>query len=125
MTTSKKNMNLAISISGKNYIIRIFKDVVRTLGYPNYICLRIKNNDFIALTPSDQKENMSFKVPSKLFTSPSAEFVITSKSFVTNMLSNNVISPKYTYRLFGYYSKDENAVFFNISNAELIQYKTK
>lgn len=112
----KKYINLAISISGKNHTIRVFKDVIKMLNCPKYICLKIKNNDAIAILPSDIKEPMSFRVPQDLFSNENEQFVITSKSFVSGILLNNNLNYGSTYRLLGYYSKKENALIFNMNN---------
>lgn len=116
-----KNVHLAMSIYGKNNNIRIFKDVIRVLGSPKYICLRIKNKDSIALLASNVKENMSFKVPNDLFINPHSQFIITSKQFVTSTLCNNEMTNQQSYRLIGYYSDKENAVFFNTNNSAIVK----
>ncbi len=118
----KKYINLAISISGKNYTIRVFKDVIRILNCPKYICLKIKNNDAIAILPSSIKEPMSFRVPQDLFSNENEQFVITSKSFVSGILLYNNLNYESTYRLLGYYSEKENAMFFNMNNIQVIKY---
>lgn len=121
----KKYINLAILISGKSYTIRVFKDVIRILNCPKYICLKIKNNEAIAILPSDIKEPMSFRIPQGLFSNENVQFIITSKSFVSGILAGNNLNYENTYRLLGYYSEKENAMFFNMNNIQVIKYNKK
>lgn len=115
----KKYIRLTFSIYGKADCFHISKDTVRMLGYPNYICLKIKNNNALVILPSEAKEVMSFIIPKNLFSSSSGQFRVTSKSFVTEILTQNNLSKDKTYLISGKYSEKENAVFFNINNAKI------
>ena len=51
----KKNVRLEISFYGKGNAINIGKDVVRILGAPSYICLKVNRSmDSIIITPCVQ-----------------------------------------------------------------------
>ena len=65
---------------------------------------------------------MSFRVPQDLFSNENEQFVITSKSFVSEILLYNNLNNESTYRLLGYYSEKENAMFFNMNNIQVIKY---
>ena len=65
---------------------------------------------------------MSFRIPQGLFSNENVQFIITSKSFVSGILAGNNLNYENTYRLLGYYSEKENAMFFNMNNIQVIKY---
>ena len=65
--SSFKDLVPYILIQPYRYTITIGKDIVRALGFPKYVGLRINeiNNSF-AIIPCKEHDVMSFKVPERL-----------------------------------------------------------
>ncbi|MBP3847271.1 hypothetical protein J6I39_05940 [bacterium] len=116
----KKSVRLSFSIYGAKDSLNISRDVIRILGFPNYVSIRIKDKSHFAVAPSDVKEQMSFSVPKNLFTTKSGQFRITSKGFVTTILARNNLDKNVTYIVKGTYSEKENVVFFNMENHRIV-----
>lgn len=114
-TNKTRPPHLKITVKGKRDRIYIAKDVIRALGVPPYICIKI-NEDMssLAIQPGEEKEYMSFKVPEKLFDSHKHEFTVHSKSFVYTLLSTNGLDATKNYPLNGVCSQLENAVVFRL-----------
>ena len=78
-SATAKTLSLILTIKSLRNKIYVGKDIVRVLGAPRYVCVKI-NEDMssLAIQPGDEKEYMSFKVPEKLFLSHKCEFTINS-----------------------------------------------
>ena len=62
-TAQKKQAKIRISLYGRQNIIQTGKDVVRVLGVPPYISIRINPEmDSILVEPAEEKHKLSFKV---------------------------------------------------------------
>lgn len=107
--------NLCVSIQGRWNRIRVSKNVIRALGLPDYVSLRVNENytSFLIL-PCDSKDLMSFKVPTGITSSNKKEFRIFSKAFVDSILEKNGFDTERTYKLYGKYLRDKNAVLFRM-----------
>jgi len=116
----KKSVRLSFSIYGAKDSLNISRDVIRILGFPKFVSIRIKDKNHFAVVPSDVKEQMSFSVPKNLFTTKSGQFRITSKGFVTTILARNNLDKNVTYIVKGTYSEKENVVFFNMENHRIV-----
>lgn len=110
-----KPLHLNITVKGARNRIYISKDVIRALGIPPYVCIKV-NEDMssLAIQPGEEKEYMSFKVPEKLFDSHKHEFTVHSKSFVYTLLSANKLDTTKNYPLRGICSQLENAIVFKL-----------
>lgn len=110
-----KSLKLIITIKGGRDRIYIGKDVVRALGMPPYVCIKI-NEDMsaLAIQPGEEKEYMSFKVPDKLFANHKVDFTVHSKRFVYELLSSNGLDTTINHPLHGIVSPKGNAVIFKI-----------
>ena len=107
--------NLCVSIQGRWNRIRISKNVVRVLGSPEYVCLRVNENlTSFAIMPCDSKDLMSFRVPPGLSGYTKKDFNIYSKAFIVSILEANDFDITRTYRLYGKYSNEKNAVIFRM-----------
>ena len=113
---SKRHVRLYLSLYGKSSCIHICRDIIRILGFPKYVSLRIKGSKYIAILPCDVKESMSFLVPKNLFEGKNGQFKITSKAFITSTFKNNDLDISKSYLITGDYSEKENVIFFNIEN---------
>lgn len=112
-------LNLTICLKGARNKIYIGKDVIRVLGAPKFVCIKV-NETFSSLViqPGDEKEYMSFKVPEKLFVTHKSEFTINSKRFVGELLRVNGLDPAVNHPLVGAYSEKANSVIFNVTSTE-------
>lgn len=100
--------------------ITIGKDIVKSLGYPKYVCLRIneKNNSF-AIFPCDANDVMSFKVPERLLTDHRCVFRLHSKQFLTHLTNKYNLDESCVYGCKGIYSQKLNAVIVSLSEENL------
>ena len=118
--TSKKSANLRVSFYGRQNCLQVGKDVVRVLGAPPYIALRINQElDSILLESAVEKHKLSFKVPSDLCFNKNRQMVINSTAFVTGLMLHNGLDIKETFQLEGVYSEKNNAVVFKLQDAKL------
>lgn len=110
----KKRLYMGVSIQGHWSDIQIGKDVIRALGEPSHICLRVNDaNHSLALCPCDAAEVLSFKIPVDFLTDPQKKFRIHSTQFVKDLLQANQLDAEKTYSLTGTYSEKINAVVFS------------
>lgn len=120
ITSNKKYVRLTFSIHGAKDSLNISRDVIRILGFPKFVSIRIKDKKHFAVVPSDDKEQLSFSVPKNLFNTKSGQLRITSKGFVTTILARNNLNKNVTYVVKGIYSDKENVVFFNMENHRIV-----
>ena len=122
---SKKTVKLRISIYGKQNCIQIGKDVLRILGAPLFICLKInKEMNSIVVEPAQEKTALSFRVPDGILFNHK-QMIITSASFVIGLMAMNDLDFNETYQIDGIYSEKNNATVFNIHNSKLYVPKKK
>lgn len=117
---SKKSVKLRISFYGRQNCVQVGKDVVRVLGAPKYITLRV-NRDMssVLIESAEEKHKLSFKVPEDLYANNNAQMVINSTSFVIGIMTHNDLDLGGTYQIEGIYSEKNNAVIFNFADAAL------
>lgn len=114
----KLRNSLYITISGKDNRITVWRDIVRILGFPKFICVRVNTErTSILLKPCDEKDVMAFRVPDDLFTAPNGKFRIASKDFVRDILVENGYDSSISYSFKGYYSAKINSVIIPLENA--------
>jgi len=119
---NKNKVKLEISIYSRINVIHIGKDVLRVIGAPSHICLKInKEMDSFVVMPCEPAEPMAFKVPDGIMLNPRKQMKVTSQSFVIGLLSVNELEFGHTYKIPGIYSESNNAVVFNITS--VIQYR--
>lgn len=118
--TTKKSANLRISFYGRQNCVQVGKDVVRVLGAPPYIAIRINPElDSILFESAVEKHRLSFKVPDDLCLNSNRQMVINSTAFVTGLMLHNNLDITETYQMEGVYSEKNNAVVFKIKDAKL------
>lgn len=119
-TNSVKILSPYILLQPYQNGITISKDVVKCLGFPTHICLRINEitNSF-AIIPCEQDDVMSFKVPEKLLTDNHCVFRIHSKRFMLNLILKYDLDIKNVYTCKGIYSQKLNAVIFSLEQENL------
>ncbi len=110
---------LTATFSGSNNAIVFSKAVVRTLGYPAFVSIRVTEDlTSLAVVPSEAKEVLSFRVPEKLFEQKPV-FRIYSKPFLDCVMPINHLERMGTYICEGRYNQDQNVVVFSLANMML------
>ena len=103
--------------------LTIGKDIIKSLGYPKHVCLRINDtNHSFAIIPCEAKDVMSFKTPENLFTNSKCVFRIYSKGFMINLLLKYNLDPTCVYSCKGIYSQKLNAVIVSLDESNLELY---
>ena len=93
----------------------ILIDCIRALGKPSHISLKISdNNDYISVFPCDEDDDMSFRVPAKLFSDHKCVMRINSKRFVHGIMKSNDLDISRTYTLSGEYLQNKNTAVFSL-----------
>ena len=116
----KKKYNLILSVESKNYRMTIGLDVVRILGCPQYTTFKVKKDmSYLTIYPCKEKEEPSFKVPDKFFIHEHCSYRINSKSFVSGLYTTNQLDEQKNYYFIGIYSKDKNAVIFDMKDSKM------
>lgn len=109
---------LRISFQGAWNVLRVGKGVVKVLGEPEYICLRVNAAmDTLVIRPCGPGDKLSFKVPLDFMGKTERIFRIFSKQFVRSFLEQNHLNPDITYSVDGEYSETDHAVFFDMTKA--------
>ncbi len=117
---SKKSASLRISLYGRTHVLQIGKDVVRVLGAPPYLALRINQEmDSLLIESAMEKHRLSFKVADDLYSNKNRQMTITSISFIIGLMTRNAMDLKETYQIEGVYSEKNNAVVFNLKDARV------
>ena len=103
--------------------LTIGKDIIKSLGYPKYVCLRINDaNRSFAIIPCEANDVMSFKIPERLFTDHKCVFRINSKSFLISLVLKYNLEPTCVYSCKGIYSQKLNAVIVSLDESNLELY---
>lgn len=112
--------HLTASFYGKEFRIHFAKDILRILGKPQFICIKVnKDLSSFIITPCEGKMYMSFAVPKNLFTGNGVKMRIGSQGFVLELFLKNGMDIDQTYRVDGIYLEKHNAVAFNMKEAVL------
>ena len=113
--TEDKNELIELSLQGARNCISIGKGVIRALGKPSHVSLKISdNNDSISVFPCDEDDVMSFRVPAKLFSDHKCVMRINSKRFVHGIMKSNDLDLSRTYTLSGEYLQNKNTAVFSL-----------
>lgn len=115
--------DLQISLNGSWYSIRIHKSIIRALGSPEYISLRINESiPSIAILPCKSTDFMSFKVPDDFAGNKKVDFKIYSKGFVIGILEKCRLDTEACYIICGKHLGNKNAIVFNVKTAKKQEY---
>ena len=110
-----KNELIELSVQGARNCISIGKGVIRALGKPSHVSLKISDSyDSISVFPCDEDDVMAFRVPIKLFADHKCVMRINSKRFVHGIMKSNDLDTTRTYTLSGEYLKDKNTAIFSL-----------
>lgn len=114
---AKNTVRLNVSIYGRESALNIGKDVLRVLGAPKDVCLKVSQRmDSFVVMPCDESDVLSFHVPDDFMLNSHRMMRVISKSFVTGLLAMNDLEIDHTYNICGTYSGKNNAVIFNMSD---------
>ena len=106
-----------VSFQGKESCLNIGKDVIRHLGCPLYVALFVsEKGNSLAITPCQEKNPLSFKVPENFLESDKIQFRIHSKEFVEGILNSAQKDLDKTYRVKGSYNEEYNAMIFSFDD---------
>lgn len=115
--SDKKAYPIEMSLQGKHNCISIGKGVIKALGTPTHVSLKISDtHDSISVFPCDEDDVMAFRVPAKLFVDHKCVMRINSKRFVLGIMKTNNLDTRRTYTLSGEYLKEKNAAVFSLVN---------
>ena len=114
---AKNTVRLNVSIYGRESALNIGKDVLRVLGAPKDVCLKVSQRmDSFVVMPCDESDVLSFHVPDDFMLNSHRMMRVISKSFVTGLLAMNDLEIDHTYNISGTYWEKNNAVIFNMSD---------
>ena len=120
--TGDRNEQIELSVQGARNCISIGKGVIRALGKPSHVSLKISDsNDSISVFPCDEDDVMAFRVPNKLFLDHKCVMRINSKRFVHGIMKSNDLDTSRTYTLSGEYLKDKNTAVFSLVDGVTIR----
>ncbi len=110
-----RSQAIELSVQGGRNCISIGKGVIRALGEPSHISLKISDtNDSISVFPCDEDDEMAFSVPKKLLTDHKCVMRINSKRFVHGIMKSNDLDISRTYTLTGEYLENKNIAVFSL-----------
>lgn len=110
-----RNQAIELSVQGGRNCISIGKGVIRALGEPSHVSLKISDtNDSISVFPCDEDDEMAFSVPKKLLTDHKCVMRINSKRFVHGIMKSNDLDTSRTYTLTGEYLENKNIAVFSL-----------
>ena len=115
MINEDKTLNIEVTLQGARNSIGVSKNVIRALGRPSYISIKIsKNYDSFCIFPCNKNDSLPFNVPARLFMDHHCVMRITSKRFVHSIMKINNLDTSKTYVLSGEYLPTKNAVVFSL-----------
>ena len=110
-----RSQAIELSVQGGRNCISIGKGVIRALGEPSYVSLKISDsNDSISVFSCDEDDVMAFSVPKKLLVDHKCVMRIYSKRFVHGIMKSNDLDTSKTYTLTGEYLEDKNIAVFSL-----------
>ncbi len=114
-TAEERNYIIDMTLQGARNCISIGKGVIRALGEPSHVSLKISDNhDSLSVFPCDEDDVMAFRVPVKLLVDHHCVMRINSKRFVHGIMRSNGLDITRTYTLSGEYLKDKNIAVFSL-----------
>ena len=120
---SKKTIAPAITINGKEFCINVGRDVIRALGYPTHICILEHDQwQVLAMTPCEETELLSFRVPAGFPDDGMKKFRIYSQSLVKEIIDDCNLDPGEIYAFKGEYVETMNAVLFRLSEKDMADF---
>ncbi len=115
-----KTDSMYILVQCKHNTLTVGKDIIRYLGFPTHVCLRINaTRDSFIIFPCKPDDVMSFKVPEHLFTDAHCSMRIHSKQFLYHIVTANSLDDNYVYSYSAHYVKDKNLVLVNLNDESI------
>ena len=114
---SETYRTLGIFFSGDSECITVGKNVIRALDQPSYIGFRVnKTRDSMIIFACDSKDQMSYKVPTRLFEEKRHTVRMYSKAFVEELIEKNNLDINTNYMVPGRYLPEINMVVFDLKD---------
>lgn len=111
-----------MTIQGGQNCISIGKGVIRALGKPTHVSVKISDNhDSLSVFPCDEDNIMAFRVPVKLLVDHHCVMRINSKKFVHGIMRANDLDITKTYVLSGEYLPDVNTAVFSLTEGATLR----
>ncbi len=124
--TDDKAYVIEMTLQGARNCISIGKGVIRALGAPTHVSLKISDtHDSLSVFPCDEDDIMSFRVPVKLFKDHKCVMRINSKRFVHGIMRSNDLDITKTYVLSGEYRADANTAVFSLIDGATLRSQKK
>lgn len=113
--SDEKGYLIEMSLQGKQNCISVGKGVIKALGAPTHVSLKISDtHDSISVFPCHEDDVMAFRVPKKLLVDHKCVMRINSKRFIQGIMRANELDPTKTYTLSGEYLADKNIAIFSL-----------
>lgn len=113
--SEEKGYLIEMSLQGKQNCISVGKGVIKALGAPTHVSLKISDtHDSISVFPCHEDDVMAFRVPKKLLVDHKCVMRINSKRFIQGIMRANELDPTKTYTLSGEYLADKNIAIFSL-----------
>ena len=113
--SEEKGYLIEMSLQGKQNCISVGKGVIKALGAPTHVSLKISDtHDSISVFPCHEDDVMAFRVPEKLLVDHKCVMRINSKRFIQGIMRANNLDPSKTYTLSGEYLADKNIAVFSL-----------
>lgn len=113
--SEEKGYLIEMSLQGKQNCISVGKGVIKALGAPTHVSLKISDtHDSISVFPCHEDDVMAFRVPTKLLVDHKCVMRINSKRFIQGIMRVNELDPTKTYTLSGEYLADKNIAIFSL-----------
>lgn len=126
-TTKKQNSQNDTNISFylPHNTVRVFKKALLGIGAPQYIRFMINPDDMkMIMQAFDRKTFISFKISQKMRTAGNGEsLVFRSKGFSTLIANKMGWDKTHSYRIPGKVYPTQHLVQFDLSQAEVIEYR--
>ena len=118
--SGNKKALLKMSLQGSKNCIGIGRGVIKALGLPTHVSLKISDaHDFISVFSCDEDDIMAFRVPAKLFSDHGCAMRIFSKRFVQGIMQTNELDSSKTYIFDGAYFEGKNAAVFSLTGGSM------
>jgi len=116
--TGNKEHAIRISISGFRRAIFVGRGIVKVLGNPSHVGLKVnKDMTSIILFATQPSDPMSFRVPLNFGIKNGCLFKITSKQFVRQLTAKNGFDDNKNYTIYGYFIAEKGVAIFNMADA--------
>lgn len=120
--SEEKTNAIELVLMGAGYRISIGKGVIRALGMPSHVSVKVSDTfDSLSVFACDEDNIMAFRVPSKLFKDSRCCMLIHSKQFVHGIMRLNGFDVTKSYLFTGEYLADKNIAVFPLMDGVMLK----